>query len=348
MTDRFFHKVTKLFFAFFQKICYNELKIKINNNTMATQNTSINNVDNASPSQKPEVQTSHLVSLKTSGIVLGSFLSLALLLSVSTFSMNISGSLEASLVQATEEGMLVESASQSFMANTVTIMLILIGSVFMSIFVLYVFTKVEGQRHGDTYYKNTKSFIYRFFPNVFVLEAVIMLYVLLIIITAIVFISKLKYAGIIEGGINNDNYIILSSLAFAILGGALSQLYYFLNKVRPEELTLQNASDSSPKKKREVLEFDVNRVLRYLSFPFMSAGMGIMAYTLIKGAGAIVKMDALMSPPFWFLMLTAFVAGYFSDLFIIQFQKVINKIENRILEDEKKSRNQNFSIKKVS
>ena len=315
---------------------------------MATQNTSINNVDNASSSQNSEVQTSHLVSLKTSGIVLGSFLSLALLLSVSTFSMNVSGSLEASLVQATEQGMLTESASQSFVANALTIMFILIGSVFMSIFVLYIFTKVEGQRHGDTYYKNTRSFIYRFFPNVFVLEAVIMLYVLLIIITAIIFISKLKYSGMIEGGLDNENYIILSSLAFAILGGALSQLYYFLNKVKPEELTMQNTSDTSPKKKREVLEFDVNRVLRYLSFPFMSAGMGVMAYILIKGAGSVVKMDALMSPPFWFLMLTAFVAGYFSDLFIIQFQKVINTIENKILAAEKKSRNTNFSVKKVS
>lgn len=300
----------------------------------------------ASSSEK-NVQTSELVSLKTSGAILGGFLSLALLLSVSTFSMNVSGSLEASLLQAQEEGVFISSASESVLANSLTAMLILVGSVFMSIFILYVLTKVEGQRHGEDYYKNTKSFVYRFFPNVFVLEAVIMLYVLLIIITSIVFISKLKYSGIIEGGGEHDNYVILASLTFAILGGALSQLYYFLNKVKPEELN-DNLSESASKRKREVLEFDVNRVLRYLSFPFMSAGMGIMAYVLIKGAGSVIKMDALITPPFWFLMLIAFVAGYFSDLFIIQFQKMINRIEDKILEEGKRAKGGGFAVKKVS
>ncbi|MBT4937000.1 hypothetical protein HON22_03695 [Candidatus Peregrinibacteria bacterium] len=299
-------------------------------------------------SSEKNVQTSELVSLKTSGAVLGGFLSLALLLSISTFSMNVSGSLEASLLQGAEQGILVESASESVMANSLTAMFILVGSIFMSIFVLYVLTKAEGQRHGADYYKNTKSFIYRFFPNVFVLESVIMLYVLLIIITAIIFISKLKYSGIISGGGEHDNYVILASIAFSILGGALSQLYYFLNKVKPEELKDQDISGKASIRKREVLEFDVNRVLRYLSFPFMSAGMGIMAYILIKGAGSVIKMDALITPPFWFLMLIAFVAGYFSDLFIIQFQKMINRIEDKILEEEKRGKSGGFAVKKVS
>ena len=284
-----------------------------------------------------EVNTSHLVSLKVSGSVLGSFLLFGLMFSLGSV-MDGAGA-SASLLN--EEAATGATAMESVptMIQFLTPVLILTFTLFAAIFILYVLAKVEGQQHGSAFYRNSGKYAYKNFPSIVVLEPATMLYVILVIMASILFITKLHYESIMDTTLAaNENIILVSCAAFAILGGALANLYYFLNKETPEE-----SQDGTSEK--DALEFDLNRILRYLTFPFMSAGMGIVAYVLVKGSGAMLGIEAFQSPSFWVIMFMAIVSGYFSKLFLSMFHMLVISMNKKIL--EKANPGKTFVNKKI-
>lgn len=268
--------------------------------------------------------SSPLVSLKTALGIAGGSLVAAMIFVAGLF--NDPSSLSANILDNTG----VKHALPVTVDGGTIAFLALLGAIFFTIFVLYILAKIEGQKHGEPYHNNSKAFAYRYFPSVFIMEALTMLYVVLTVLAAILFIAQLRYGVITKEA--SENFLILSSTAFAVLGGGLAQLYYFLNKVQPQDLT-EGVHSSS----KHASEFDINRTFRFLSFPFLSAGMGVLAYTLIKGTGSLLNMDGFENPSYWFLMFIALTSGYFCDLFILIFHRIVKRFENKIFNGDSAS-----------
>ncbi len=304
--------------------------------TKTQTTTSAGSAPKQSTSQSEVKETSSLVSLKTSGKVMGSVLSFALVAAAA--SLFPQGATQASLLENIDETV-VQMVAPSIV-NFLAPLLIFTMCLFIGIFILYILAKTEGQKHGNYFHNNSRTYAYRNFPSIFVIEASTMMYVVFVLLTAILFITKLKYDSIIFS--SDENVILLAASGFAVLGGALSHLYYFLNKVTPEQLDDEGVNLN----KNKSIEFDVNRVLRYLSFPFMSAGMGIMAYVLVKGSGAMLGIQAFITPSFWILMLMALIAGYFSNLFIEMFHSIVQKMKGKV--NSSTIDNNSFSSKKIA
>ena len=284
-------------------------------------------------------KTSGKVSLKTALAITGTYAAVGLFAAFPFLNQQPLDAFNAALIGETL-GESVHAAAPvaetvPLLTNNFVGLLIAIAGIFLTIFTLYVFAKAEGQDHGDKFHKNACKFAYQNFPSIVVIEALTMLYVMLITIACVLMILKVSYSDVdMLSAMETDVFNIMSSIIFAILGGAMSQLYYFLNKVRPEDVLEEREKGTQA---REVLEFDVNRTLRYLSFPIMSAGMGIMAYTLIKGAGLILGIAAFQNPSYWAIVFVALTAGYFSELFTVMFQKIINRMEDKILNGKAKA-----------
>ncbi len=244
---------------------------------------------------------------------------------------SLSSEFSASAIQlsaissAAPESAAAGTVAQDYLLNSIisyiSPLLWISGTLFFIMYVLYIFAKLEGQDE-EGFQKNARSYADSHFPSLVFMETSAMLYMITIILAALIFIAKFQVIFGVARIDQLDNHFVLTALCvvFAVLGGTLAQLYYFLNKVQPEKVS----EDEAPRRRHVTLEFDINRVPRYLAFPFLSAGMGMLAYILTKG----VLME-FATPPFWALMFLAIVAGFFSDLFVIMVKEAASKLRER-------------------
>jgi hypothetical protein len=189
---------------------------------------------------------------------------------------------------------------------------------FFAIYILYIFAKIEWQKFWEDFSCDQKAFAARNFPSIYVLETLTMLYVITFVLVSFFIIKNINF----ELAFKSLNSSIEVSAIFALFWWGLSSLFYFLNKVRPwkfEEWKIQ--------KKEVKIDFDINRVLKYLSFPFMSAWMWVVSFLIIMWIWDILWVDSLKEPSEYFIILLATWAWYFCDAFVILFHSVFKSIE---------------------
>lgn len=191
---------------------------------------------------------------------------------------------------------------------------------FFTIYILYVFAKMELQRFWEQNIWQ-KDFATRNFPSIYILETMTMLYVLTFVVLSFYLIQQINF----ETAFDTFNSSIKYVANFALFWWSLSSLFFFLYKVRPWKFDV-NWEESSDKK----LDFDINRVLKYLSFPFMSAWMWVVSFLIIMWTWDILWIDSLKDPSWYFIILLAVMAWYFCDAFVMFFHSIFKAIESAL------------------
>lgn len=187
---------------------------------------------------------------------------------------------------------------------------------FFAIYTLYIFAKIELQKFWSKNWWQT-DFALHNFPSIYILETMTMLYVIMFVILSFNLILKIDF----ENAFKTMNSAISTVALFALFWGALSSLFYFLHKVRPWKF--QDWEQEKYKK----IDFDINRVLKYLAFPFISAWMWVISYLISMWIWEIFWIEALKAPNENFLILFAVMTWYFCDAFVIFFHSIFKSIE---------------------
>lgn len=203
--------------------------------------------------------------------------------------------------------------NSSYLNNFYIFLLIL----FFAIYTLYIFAKMELQKFWEQNWAQ-KDFVTRNFPSIYILETMTMLYVISFVVLSFYLIQQIDFKIAFE----TINSSLQSVANFALFWWSLSSLFYFLHKIRPWKF--MEWQDYWPDIK---VDFDINRVLKYLSFPFMSAWMWVVSYLIVMWIWDIFWIDFLKNPSEYFIILLATMAWYFCDAFVIFFHSIFKSIE---------------------
>lgn len=187
---------------------------------------------------------------------------------------------------------------------------------FFVIYTLYVFAKMELQKFWEQNLAQ-RDFATKNFPSIYILETMTMLYVIVFTVLSFYLIQQIDF----ENAFKTLNSSLQTVANFALFWWSLSSLFFFLHKVRPWKFV--EWEDFRDKK----VDFDVNRVLKYLSFPFMSAWMWVVSYLIVMWIWDFFWIESLQAPSEYFIILLATMAWYFCDAFVIFFHLIFKAIE---------------------
>lgn len=210
-----------------------------------------------------------------------------------------------------------ETLKNSVKTNYLNIFYLYLLVLFFAIYTLYIFAKMELQKFWRQNWEQ-KDFATNNFPSIYILETTTMLYTISFVILSFYLIQQIDF----ETAFKTMNSSLQIVANFALFWGSLSSLFYFLHKVRPGKF--ENWIENSKERK---IDFDINRVLKYLSFPFMSAWMWVISYLIIIWSWEILWIEGLKNPWNNFLILFAVIAWYFCDAFVIFFHSIFKSIE---------------------
>jgi len=187
---------------------------------------------------------------------------------------------------------------------------------FFAIYILYVFAKMELQKFWEQNWSQ-KDFATRNFPSIYILETMTMLYVIVFLVLSFYLIQQIDFVN----SFKTLNSSLETVANFALFWWSLSSLFFFLHKVRPWKFVeWEEVWDKR-------IDFDVNRVLKYLSFPFMSAWMWVVSYLIVMWIWDVFWIESLHNPSEYFIILLATMAWYFCDAFVIFFHSIFKAIE---------------------
>lgn len=190
---------------------------------------------------------------------------------------------------------------------------------FFAIYILYIFAKMELQKFWEQW-SDQKNFATKNFPSIYILETMTMLYVIVFLVLSFYLIQQIDF----QNAFKTLNSSFQTVANFALFWWSLSSLFFFLHKVRPWKFV---EWEELPDKK---VDFDVNRVLKYLAFPFMSAWMWVVSYLIVMWIWDIFWIESLKDLSEYFMILLATMAWYFCDAFVIFFHSIFKGIESNI------------------
>jgi len=226
---------------------------------------------------------------------------------------------------------IIENNYKNFWSDIFSKIYIFLTFLFWAIYVLYIFAKIELQKFWEQWISQW-NFATKNFPSIYILETMTMLYVIIFVVLWFLLIQQIDFTIAFK----TMNSAIETSAIFSLFWWALSSLFYFLHKVRPWKFD-ENWKEWEERK----VDFDINRVLKYLSFPFMSAWMWVISYLIIMWIWDIFWIDVLKNPSENFVILLALMAWYFCDAFVIFFHSIFKWVEEILNKKINKKINKN-------